>query len=81
MLPWQVEINTQMAPIQEVHQDITRNRSTISISTDLGKSSLYLLHGIWISIAFRSLTSLATVARILEPREKVTLKALQYTKI
>ena len=35
------------------HQDSPRNRSTNSISTDFGKSSLYVMHGICIGIAYR----------------------------
>ena len=62
------------------HQHTTRNLSTILTSTDFGKSSLYLLHGIQISIAYRQLVSLATVVRVLEPREKVTHYVLQHSK-
>ena len=34
-------------------EDRTRNRSTNSTSTDFGKSSLYILRGIYIGIAYR----------------------------
>ena len=54
------------------HQDSHRNRSTSSTSTDFGKSSLYLLLGICIGIAYRQLVSLATLIRIIKPEDKVT---------
>ena len=49
---------------KRTHQDSPRNRSTNSTSTDFGKSSLYLLLGICIGIAYSSLVSLATVIRV-----------------
>ena len=49
------------------HQDSPRSRSTNSTSTDFGKSSLYLLLGICIGIAYSSLVSLATVIPVLKP--------------
>ena len=52
---------------KRTHQDSPRNRSTNSTSTDFGKSSLYLLLGICICIAYSSLVSLATVIRVLKP--------------
>ena len=56
-----------MAPKDEAdNQDSPRNRSTNSTSTDFGKSSLYILHGICIGIAYSLLVSLATVIRVLK---------------
>ena len=56
---------------KRTRQDSPRNRSTNSTSTDFGKSSLYLLLGICIGIAYNSLVSLATVIRVLKPELKV----------
>ena len=57
-----------MAPIDDAdNHDSPRNRSTNSISTYFGKSSLYLLLGIYIGIVYSSLVSLATVVRVLKP--------------
>ena len=50
---------------KRTHHDSPRNRSTNSTSTDFGKSSLYLLLGICIGIAYSALVSLATVMRVL----------------
>ena len=52
---------------KRTHQDSPRNWSTNSTSTDFGKSSLYLLLGICIGIAYSSLVSLATVIRVSKP--------------
>ena len=52
---------------KRTHQDSPRNRSTNLTATDFGKSSLYLLLGICIGIAYWSIASLATVIRVLKP--------------
>ena len=45
-------------------QDSTRNRYTISTSTDFGKSALYHLHGLLISIAHCHVVSLTNVSAV-----------------
>ena len=52
---------------KRTHHDCSRNRSTNSTSTDFGKSSLFLLLGICIGMAYSSLVSFATVIRVLKP--------------